>query len=97
MYVAMAHISIRDLQKMSSETIAKLAGPTPVKSGDVTVAILTPMSKPDIARLRAVVEKAEALAKTRDRKADDEILIAAGADTTDWTIEAVKRFMAEVD
>ena len=93
----MAHISIRDLQKMSSETIAKLPGPTPVKSGDQTVAMLVPLSKPDIARLRALMEEAEALAKTRDRKADDEALIAAGADTTDWTFEAVKRFLAEVD
>ncbi len=93
----MAYISIRDLQKMSSETIAKLPGPTPVKSGDQTVAILTPIRKPDMAKLEAAARLAEELAKGRDREADDAALIAAGADTTDWTIEAVKKFMAEKD
>lgn len=93
----MAHISIRDLQKMSSETIAALPGPTPVKSGNVTVAILTPLRKPDIERLRALAEEAEARAKTRDRAADDAALEREGIDTTDWTIEAVRRFMAQID
>jgi hypothetical protein len=38
MYVdSMTHISIRDLQKLSGETIGALPGPTPVKSGDRTV------------------------------------------------------------
>lgn len=93
----MAHISIRDLQKMSSETIAALPGPTPVKSGDLTVAILTPLKRADIERLRAFAEQAEALAKSRDRAADDAALEREGIDTTDWTIEAVRRFMAETE
>ncbi len=94
----MAHISIRDLQKMSSETIAALPGPTPVKSGDQTVAILMPLKKPDLERLRAVLQRAEELAKGRDPKADDAALAQFGeVDPTDWSIEAVKRFMAEVD
>jgi len=42
---------IRDLQKMSGETIAALPGPTPVKSGDRTVAILIPLKPVNMARL----------------------------------------------
>lgn len=94
----MAHISIRDLQKMSSETIAKLPGPTPVKSGDQTVAILTPIRKPDLAKLEAIGRHVEELARGRDRKADDEALAQFGdVDLTDWSLEAVEKFMAEKD
>lgn len=94
----MAHISIRDLQKMSSETIAALPGPTPVKSGNQTVAILTPVRKPDLAKLEAAARRAEELAKQRDPKEDDALLAQFGdVDLTDWSIEAVKKFMAEKD
>ena len=94
----MAHISIRDLQKMSSETIAALPGPTPVKSGDRTVAILTPLRKPDLVKLEALMRRAEELAKTRDPKEDDAALAQFGdVDLTDWSFEAVKKFMAGTD
>jgi hypothetical protein len=48
----MSHISIRDLRKMSGETIGALPGPTPVKSRDEV-------------------------------------------DPVDWSVEAVRRLMAE--
>ncbi len=98
MYVsgAMAHISIRDLQKMSSETIAKLSGPTPVKSGGQTVAILTPIRKPDLERLGAALTLAEELAKGRDAAADDAALAQYGeVDPTNWNEEAIRKLYQE--
>ena len=86
----MAHISIRDLQKISGETIAALPGPTPVRSGDRTVGILFPLKPVDRERLAAVMARAEALAEGRDPAADDAALAAFGdVDPTNWTEEAV--------
>lgn len=86
----MTHISIRDLQKISGETIGALAGPTPVKSGSRTVALLIPLKSADPDRLAAVLARAEALARRRDPAADDAALAAMGADPTDWSLEAVR-------
>ena len=91
----MGHISIRDLQKMSSETIGALPGPTAVKSGDRTVALLVPLKAADPDRLAAVLARAEALAKGRDRAADDAALAKMGVDPTDWSLEAVRTLMKE--
>ncbi|MGO9483891.1 MAG: hypothetical protein ACLPX9_04815 [Rhodomicrobium sp.] len=92
----MNHISIRDLQKMSGETIGALPGPTPVKSGDRTVGLLVPLKAADPARLAAVLARAEALAKGRDAAADDTALAAFGeADPVDWPVEAVRALLAE--
>ncbi len=92
----MAHISIRDLQKMSSETIAKLPGPTPVKSGDQTVAILTPIRKPDLAKLEAALALADELAKGRDVAADDAALAQFGdVDPTNWNEQAIRKLYEE--
>ena len=86
----MAHISIRDLQKISGETIAALPGPTPVRSGDRTVGFLFPLKPVDRERLAAVMARAEALAEGRDPAADDAALAAFGdVDPTNWTEEAV--------
>ncbi len=96
MYVrAMGHISIRDLQKISGEAIGALPGPTPVKSGDRTVGLLIPLKAADPDRLAAVLARAEALAKRRDRGADDAVLAAIGIDPTDWSIEAVRALKNE--
>ncbi|MDE2184576.1 MAG: hypothetical protein KGJ78_16270 [Alphaproteobacteria bacterium] len=92
-----SHLSIRDLQKISGETIAALPGPTPVKSGDRTVAILVPLKPNNVAGMKAVLAWAEELAKGRDPKADDEALRQFGdVDPTDWNEEAVRRIQAEV-
>ena len=91
----MAHISIRDLQKISGETIGALAGPTPVKSGDRTVGLLIPLKTADPDRLAAILARAEELAKTRDPAADTAALAAHGVDPTDWSIEAVRALKAE--
>jgi len=94
----MAHISIRDLQKMSVETIGALLGPTPVKSGDRTVGLLVPLKAADPDRLAAVLVKAEALAMGRDTAADDAALAPFGkVDSVDWSVEAVRALMAERD
>src|SRR5258708_4844723 len=96
MYVrAMTHISIRDLQKISSEAIGALPGPTPVKSGDRTVGLLVPLKGADPDRLAAVLARAEALAKGRDAAADDAALSAFGeVDPVDWSVEAVRALMS---
>jgi hypothetical protein len=93
---SMSHISIRDLQKMSAESIGALPGPTPVKSGDRTVGLLVPLKAADPDRLAAVLTRAEALAKGRDPAADDAALAPFGeVDPVDWSVAAVRGLMAE--
>ncbi|TXL76810.1 hypothetical protein FHP25_11530 [Vineibacter terrae] len=90
----MTHLSIRDLQKISSETIGALAGPTAVKSGERTVGLLIPLKAADPERLAAVLARAEALARGRDDAADDAALARFGeVDPVDWSIEAVRALM----
>jgi len=92
----MTHISIRDLQKISGETIGALPGPTAVKSGDRTVGLLVPLKTADPDRLAAVLARAEALATGRDSAVDDAALAPFGdVDPVDWSIEAVRVLMAE--
>ena len=97
MYVtSMAHISIRDLQKLSAKTIGALPGPTTVKSGGRTVALLVPLKAADPDRLTAVLTRAEALAKGRDPAADDAALAPFGeVDPVDWSVEAVRALTSE--
>ena len=92
----MTHLSIRDLQKISSETIGTLAGPTPVKSGERTVGLLIPLKAADPERLAAVLARAEAFARGRDDAADDPALARFGeVHPVDWSIEAVRSLMKE--
>jgi len=92
----MNHLSIRDLQKISGETIGNLPGPTPVKSGDRTIGLLIPFKKADLGKLAAALAQAEELAKGRDPAADAAALAPFGeVDLTDWSIEAVRAFLAE--
>jgi hypothetical protein len=94
----MSHISIRDLQKISGETIGTLAGPTPVKSGDRTVGLLLPLKAADPDRLAAVLARAEALARGRDPAADDAALAPFGeVDPIDWSVEAVRALTSATD
>jgi len=86
----MSYISIRDLQKLSGEKIQRLPGPTAVKSGDRTVALLLPLRKPDPKRLASALKQAKDAAKMRDRAADDAALIAMGIDPTDYSEETVR-------
>jgi hypothetical protein len=91
----MGHISIRDLQKISGETIGALPGPTAVKSGGRTVGLLVPLKAADPDRLAAVLGRAEALAKGSDPAADDAALAAFGeVDPVDWSLETVRALMA---
>ena len=93
---AMTYLSIRDLQKLSAETIGALPGPTPVKSGDRTVGLLLPLKAADPDRLAAILTRAEALAKGRNAKADDAALAPFGeVDPVDWSIDAVRALTAE--
>lgn len=89
-------LSIRDLQRVSTETIAALDGPTPVKSGERTIAILIPLKMANKERLRKVLLRAEKLAKGRDVEADNAALEAFGpVDKTDWSLAAVRRLQRE--
>jgi hypothetical protein len=91
----MTHISIGDPQKMSGEAIGALPGPTPVKSGDRTAALLIPLKVADPDRLVAMLLRAEALAKGHDPAADDAALAAFGdVDPVDWSVEAVRELSA---
>jgi len=91
----MSHISIRDLQRISGEAIGALPGPVPVKSGDRTVALLVPLKRSDPMRMAAVLRWAEELAKGRDAAEDDKALAAQGIDPTNWTVEKVRKLVAE--
>lgn len=91
----MGHLSIRDLQKISGEAIEKLPGVTAIKSGGRTIALLTPLRKPDPERLKAWAEKVEAMAKERDYDADTRFVIENGADPTHWTEELIRQIQDE--
>jgi hypothetical protein len=57
-----------------------------------------PLKRADLDRLAAVLAHAEALAKDRDRVADDAALAPFGeVDPVDWSVEAVRKLMAERD
>jgi hypothetical protein len=90
----MPHLSIRHLCKLSRESITSLPGPTPIKSGNRTVALLIPLKPADPDRLAAVLDRAEALAKERDPAEDEAFLIEMGIDPTVWTDEAIKALTA---
>src|SRR5580704_17155069 len=87
---SMNRISIRDLQKMSGETIGALPGPTPVKSGDRTDGLLIPLKAADPDRLATVRARAASLAEKRDPTLDVAALADMGIDPTDWSLEAVR-------
>jgi hypothetical protein len=94
----MAHLSIRDLQKISGETISTLDGPTPVKAGARTIGVLVPLRVADSAALEAVLKQAEALAAGRDPMNDESFLAEFGdVDPVNWSIEAVDRLKAGLD
>jgi hypothetical protein len=90
----MTHISIRDLQTISGEAIGALPGPTPVKSGDRTVALLIPLKTANPDHLAAVLARAALLAKDRETAADDVALAEMGIDPTDWSVAAVRALVA---
>ena len=92
----MGHLSIRDLQKISGEAIEKLPGVTAITSGGRTIALLTPLRKPDPERLRAWAEKVEEMAKDRDPEEDTRFLTENGGDPTDWSLEALEKFKADL-
>ncbi|HEY1708225.1 MAG TPA: hypothetical protein VGG10_08155 [Rhizomicrobium sp.] len=91
----MNHISIRDLQKISGETIGALTGPTPVKSGDRTIALLVPLKRANLDRVAATLAKAEKLGRGRDPKKDDAALAQFGdVDPVDWSVKTVRALKA---
>lgn len=76
---------------ISGERISALPGPTAVKSGNRTVALLIPVRPIDRQQLDSVLMRAEALAKGRDPAADDAALAAFGdVDPNNWTDDAVR-------
>lgn len=92
----MDHLKIRDLQKISGETIRALAGPTPVKAGDRTIGVLIPLNVGDSDKLKAVLKRAESLAKKRDPNDDEALMAEFGVvDPVDWSIEAVRKLRAK--
>jgi uncharacterized protein YmfQ (DUF2313 family) len=92
----MSHLNIRDLQKISGETIRALEGPTPVKAGERTIGVLVPLRVANAEKLAAVLKKAEKLAKARDPNEDEKLLAEFGdVDPVNWSVEAVRRLKAE--
>jgi hypothetical protein len=91
----MKPLTIRDLQKLSSKSIAALPGPTPVKSGERTVAILTPIKPPNSKELERALKEAKEAALKRDPIADDAALRAAGVDPAGFPDEAIDSRLAE--
>ncbi len=92
----MGHLSIRDLQKISGETIRALDGPTPVKAGSRTIGILAPLHATDPDALAAVLERAGSLAAERDPGGDEAFLAAnSDLDPVNWSSEEVERVQAE--
>ena len=92
MYViSTGHTSIRDLRKLSAETIRALPGPTTVKSGGRTVGPLVPLKATDPDRLGAVLTRAEALAKGRDPAADEALVPFGEVDPVDWSVRRCVR------
>ena len=92
MYViSTGHTSIRDLRKLSAETIRALPGPTTVKSGGRTVGPLVPLKATDPDRLGAVLTRAEALAKGRDPAADAALVPFGEVDPVDWSVRRCVR------
>ena len=92
----MTHLSIRDLQRISGETIAALPGPTPVKSGNRTIGLLVPLKAADPDRLAPVLARAETLGRGRDPAVDDAALSQFGeVDPVDWSAEAVRAISNE--
>jgi hypothetical protein len=93
--MAMGHLSIRDLQKISGEAIEKLPGVTAIKSGGRTIALLTPLKKADPNGLKAWAQGVEAMAKARDHDEDTRLLVENGADPTHWTAELIRQIQEE--
>lgn len=91
----MGHLSIRDLQKISGEAIEKLPGVTAITSGGRTIALLTPVRKPNPKKLREWADMVEAMAKERDPAEDERFLREVGADPTHWTRESIQALMDE--
>ncbi len=92
----MAHISIRELQKLSGASIEALPGPTAVKSGNRTVGMLIPVKKTDMAKVSEALAMAEKLVIGRDRAADDAALAQFGdVDPIDWNEDAVRALIAK--
>jgi hypothetical protein len=89
------YLSIRDLQKLSADTILALPGPTTIKSGNRAVALLVPLKPPDPRRLKAALKLADELAKQRDPAEDEAFLVSIGADPTNWSEEAVRKLQEE--
>lgn len=52
-------VTMRELQKMSAATIKALPHAVPIKSGDETVAILTPVGRPDAARIASALKRSD--------------------------------------
>ena len=93
----MSFLSIRDLQKISGETIGSLDGPTPVKAGERTIGVLIPLKVGDADKLLSVLKRAERLAKKRDPEQDESLLAEFGeVDPVNWSVAAVKKLKSEV-
>jgi len=92
----MSFLSIRDLQKISGETIGALDGPTPVKAGERTIGVLIPLKVGNADKLLSVLKRAERLAKKRDPEEDEKLLAEFGkVDPVTWSVAAVKKLRSE--
>jgi hypothetical protein len=52
-------VTMRELQKMSAAAIKALPHAVPIKSGDETVGMLTPLKRPDPEQMKRVLRRIE--------------------------------------
>jgi hypothetical protein len=63
--VAKSSISMRELQKMSAASLQALPHPLPVKTGEMTVAVLMPVRKAPDELVKQVLARIDAMAAKR--------------------------------
>jgi hypothetical protein len=76
-------VTMRELQKMSAGAIEALPHPVPIKSGDRTVGILSPMRKPDPDAWDRAMRAIEIARQARSKEVDALLAAAAGEPVDD--------------
>ena len=72
----MAHLGIRDLQRISGEAISQLPGPVAIRSGDRLVGFIFPVRRGDPRLLQEAADEALRHQAMRHPAEDDSIFVA---------------------
>lgn len=76
-------VTMRELQKMSAAAIEALPHPVPIKSGERTVGVLSPVRKPDPEAWDRAMQMIRAAAESRSKEIDALLAAAAGEPVDD--------------